>query len=63
MKRKKPKPRVTRKKPIKVQAGDYAESCDNESGSFLAYHLIAIRQKAFLAGYRAAMRDLRRVKK
>lgn len=28
----------------------YAESCDNESGSFLTHQLIAIRQKAYEQG-------------
>lgn len=33
-----------------VRAKEYAESCDNESGSFLSYQLKAIREKAFIAG-------------
>lgn len=34
-------------------AEEYADSSDNESGSFLSGDLVNIRKKAFLAGYAA----------
>lgn len=34
----------------------YAENCDNESGSFLTEHLIAIRAKAFQQGYQTKVK-------
>lgn len=40
----------------------YAESCDNESGSFLSHHLKAIRAKAYLAGADALGKELAEAK-
>jgi len=39
----------------KSRALRYAESCDNQSGSFLSHHLVDIRKNAFTQGFNEAI--------